>query len=164
MRAALAATAAALLAGATLAWLGGEDQPRLRAVATSGGGFELAHPAGWRAAAPGPVLHRADGRGAVAVQEQPRLEGSLADVERDLERRLKRRVPDARRVAGRVVQLATGPALSYTFVRERSGLVQGIVVAPAGARTVMIETAARGDAADVAREIGVIVRSLRPVS
>lgn len=166
-----AVLASALVAGAALLWPGGEHAPGLGTVATAGGAFELSYPAGWEAAGPrallaadgrpDALLRRSDGRGVVSVHEQPRLDGSLSAVERDLDRRLERSMPDARHVATRVVRLETGPALSYTFVRERSGLVHAIVVAPAGARTLVIETAARGDAAGVATEIGGIVRSLR---
>ena len=174
LAAALAVLASALVAGAALLWLGGEEQPGIRTVSGATGAFELSYPASWQAAAPhellaaegrpDALLRRADGRGVVSVHEQPRLDGPLSAVERGLDRRLERAMPDARHVASRVVRLETGPALSYTFVRERAGLVHGIVVAPSGSRTLMIETAARGDAADVATEIGAIVRSLRPGS
>lgn len=174
MLATVCATVAALLATATLAWLGRDDEASPRTLAIGAGAFQLAQPTGWDAATPrqlhaldgrpDALLRRADGRGVVVVHEQPRLDGSLAAVERDLERRLGRELPDAKHVASRTVRLTTGPALSYTFVRERAGLVHGIVVAPAGARTLTFETAARGDAADVAREIGAIVRSLRPAA
>ena len=166
-----AVLASALVAGAALLWLGGEEARGLGTVATAGGAFELSHPAGWQAATPqqllaadgqpDALLRRADGRGVVSMHVQPRLDGSLNAVERDLDRRLERTMPDARHVATRVVRLSTGPALSYTFVNERKGLAHAIVVAPAGARTLVIETAARGDAAEVATEIGGIVRSLR---
>jgi hypothetical protein len=166
-----AVLASALVAGAALLWLGGEDRPGVSTVATTGGAFELSYPAGWQAAGPQQLaatagrpealLRRADGRGAVSVHVQPRLDGSLAAVERDLDRRLERSMPDARHMATRVVQLDTGRALSYTFVRQRAGLAHAIVVAPAGARTLVIETAARGDAGGVATEIGGIVRSVR---
>lgn len=170
-------TAAALLAVAAAAavlWAGRSDDPTVRTVATPSGAFELSYPAGWEATAPealpaaagGPpaMISRPDGRGAVTVHEQPALDGTLAAVERDLDRRLARQLPDAEPVASRIVQLATGPALSYTFVRKRKGLVHGIVVAPAGRRTLLIDTVTRGNAADVARQIGAIVRSLTPGS
>lgn len=170
--AAAAVLASALIAGAALLWLGGEEQPGIGTVSAATGAFELSHPASWQAATPrqllaaegrpDALLRRADGRGVVTVHEQPSLDGPLSEVERALDRRLERGMPDARHVASRVVRLETGPALSYTFVRERAGLVHGIVVAPSGPRTLMIETAARGDAPDVAAEIGAIVRSLRP--
>lgn len=169
-----AVLASALVAGSVLLWLGGEEQPGTRTVAAATGAFELSYPAGWKAASPrqllaaagrpDALLRRADGRGVVVVHEQPPLDGSLGALERALDRRLERSMPDARQVASRVVRLETGPALSYTFVRERAGLVHGIVVAPSARRTLMIETAARGDAPDVATEVGAIVRSLRPGS
>ncbi|MEX2196727.1 MAG: hypothetical protein WD844_15710 [Thermoleophilaceae bacterium] len=171
---AAAVLASALVAGAALLLLGGGEKAGIRTVAAATGAFELSYPAGWEAAGPpellategrpDALLRRSDSRGAVTVHEQPRLDGSLAEVKRDLDSRLERRMPDAKPVASRVVALETGRALSYTFVRERAGLVHGIVVAPLGGRTLMVETAARGDAADVATQIGGIVRSLRPGS
>lgn len=173
-RAALVAAALALVAAAgVLVWARG-GEPAVRTVAGASGAFQLSYPAGWEPATPqqllahvarpDALLRRADGLGVVVVHERPRLDGSLAALERNLDRQLERRMPDAKPVASRVVQLPTGPALSYTFVRERAGLVQGIVAAPSAGRTLMLETAARGDAADVAREIGAIVRSLSPGS
>ena len=155
----LAAASAALLATLVLAWLGGGADAGARTLASPSGAFELSHPAGWRAE--GALLRREDGRGVVSIHEQPALDGSLAAVRRGIDRRLRRTLPGARRVAAREVALATGPGLSYTFTREREGLVHGIIVAPAGAHTLLIETAARADAPDVAREIGAMVRSLR---
>lgn len=163
------AVALALLvavAGLGAALAGGEDAgPRTLA----GPGFALEHPASWRAATPAElaatpsrplaVLRRSDRRGVVVVRQGGPLRGSLESLGRGLGRRLERRLPGVRPVGARVVQLATGPALSYTFVR--GPVAQSIVVAPIGGRTVTIESVARGDADDVAREIGALVRSLR---
>lgn len=166
------AAAAALLAVGAAALAPGDDAPRSRTLVAPGGAFRLDYPAGWRAASPdelrsdparpAALVRRGDGRGIVMVHAQPALDGTLASLGRQVERQVKRRLPDARGIAMRTIRLATGPALSYTFVRERSGIVQGIVAAPAGDRTYLIDTVAQGDAPDVAREAGAIVRSLRP--
>lgn len=151
--------------------LSGEDGPSTRTLTPAGGTFELDYPAGWRAASaeellahpahPDALVRRGDGRGIVMVHETAGLRGSLESLERDLRRQVERRLPDAKPVAMRVVRLSTGPALSYTFVRERTGIVQGIVAAPAAGRTYLIDSVAQGDAPEVARQAGVIVRSLR---
>lgn len=169
----LAAAAVALaIAGLVTAQLLIEDEaPGVRTVTGQGGAFELDYPAGWTAASPGDLradatkpaalVRRGDGRGIVMVHERAPLDGTLESLERDLRRQVARKIPDARPVAMRTVQLATGPALSYTFVRERSGLVQGIVAAPTPVRTYLIDSVAQGDAPEVARQVGAIVRSLR---
>jgi hypothetical protein len=169
----LAAAVALALAGLVAAQLllFADEPPSLRTVTAPGGAFELDYPAGWTAAdaedlladpaRPAALVRRGDGRGLVVVHQRARLDGSLEALQRDLRRQVERRLPDARPVAMRTVRLSTGPALSYTFVREESGLVQGIVAAPTGDRTYLIDSVAHGDAPDVARQIGAIVRSLR---
>lgn len=149
----------------------GDDGADVRTLTAAGGTFELDYPSGWRAASaeelladparPDALVRRGDGRGIVMVHESAPLRGSLESLERDLRRQVQRRLPDARPVAMRTVRLSTGPALSYTFVRERTGLVQGIVAAPTTGRTFLIDSVAHGDAPDVARQVGAIVRSLR---
>lgn len=167
--AALATAAAAALALA-LALAGGSADADSRTVALPGGA-QLDHPDGWRAAgaaeiarsAPGAaaLLVRDDRRGLIVVRRRGPVRGSLPALARGLERDLRRRLPDVAPVGARIVRLATGPALSYTFVRRRSGTVHSVVAAPVAGGTVTLEAVAAGDATEVARELGAITRSLR---
>lgn len=171
VRAAVAIVMALLGLVAAQLLLPGDDGSEVRTLTAANGAFELDYPAGWQAASaeellanparPDALVRRGDGRGIVMVHDSAPLSGSLEALERDLRRQVERRLPDARPVAMRVVRLSTGPALSYTFVRERTGLVQGIVAAPTGSRTYVIDSVAQGDAPNVARQVGAIVRSLR---
>lgn len=142
-----------------------------RTITPAGASFALDYPTGWQAASPAELaanparpaalVRRGDGRGIVMVHESGPLDGTLEALGRDLRRQVERRMPDARPVAMRTVRLSTGPALSYTFVREESGIVQGIVAAPTPGRTYLIDSVADGDSGEAAREVGAIVRSLR---
>ena len=151
--------------------MSGDGDAGTRTLSGAGGSFELDYPAGWQAASaeellanparPDALVRRGDGRGIVMVHASAPLDGSLESLKRDLRRQVERRLPDARPVALRTVRLSTGPALSYTFVREETGIVQGIVAAPTPGGTYLIDSVADGDATEVAREVGGIVRSLR---
>jgi hypothetical protein len=158
----VACLAVALVAGGGGAGADGD----VRTLA--GPGFELDRPAGWSLAAPAElartpdrpvaILRRPDRRGVVVVRARGPLAGPLPALASELGRELGARMPGMRPVGARVVRLATGDALSYTFVR--GAVVQSVVVAPVGARTVTIESVARGGDAALARELGGIVRSL----
>jgi hypothetical protein len=156
--------AIALAVALTLGGSDGERRAHAQTFTAADGSFSVSYPRGWRAQAAGAagsnaVIARADGRGMLVVRERGAVEGSFHELARDLGPQLKRRFKDFKAVSARVVRLSTGPALSYTFVRTRSGMVQGIVVAPAGKRTYTIETVSPGDAPDVAKQLGGIVRS-----
>lgn len=127
--------------------------------------FSIATPAGWKAVADGPaatVLRRTDRRGLVVIRRRAAVKGSYSALARTLTRRLERQLPDFRPAGARVARLGTGRGLVYTFVRAKAGTVQSVVVAPAGDRSYTLDLVAPGDARDVARELGGMVRSFTP--
>jgi hypothetical protein len=158
--------ALALAAGFALGAASGDDARRSPARTFSAGSFSIDYPKGWRVQSAGragaaALITRADGRGMLVVRERGPLARSLEQTARGLGPQLEKRFKDFKPVGARIVRLSTGPALSYTFARSRSGVAQGIVVAPAGKRSYTIETIAPGDAPDVARQLGSMVRSFR---
>jgi hypothetical protein len=169
LAAVLAVLGGALALAATFAIGGGagdRHDSASRTFAATDGSFSISYPKGWRAqpaeaVGASALIARADGRGMLVVRERGPVEGSLETLGRSVGPELQRRFKDFKPVGARIVRLSTGPALSYTFVRARSGMAQGLVVAPAGGRTYTIETVARGDAPDVAKQLGGIVRSFR---
>jgi hypothetical protein len=165
---------AAALAGATLLAVVGvlrgpaePDRPEpARSYTAAGKAWSIATPAGWRVAASGPggtVLRRTDGRGHVVVRERGAIRQSYAQLARGLTRRLKRELPDFRPAGSRTAKLRSGNGLLFTFVRTRANTAHSIVVAPAGRRRAYtLDLVAAGDAPDVARELGGMVRSFAP--
>lgn len=178
MRRALPLLAAAVLGAALLALVGamtngegGEGGERARAARPSATwtapdrSFSIATPKGWKAVAAGPaatVLQRTDRRGLVVIRRRAAVRGSFAALTRTLTRRLDSKLPDFWPAGARVARLGTGRGLVYTFVRRDAGTVQSIVVAPAGERSYTLDLVAPGDARDVARELGGMVRSFTP--
>jgi len=144
-------------------------------LAGSGGaGFELVYPRGWSELPEGSLgrgaeravagVKRDDGQGLLLVQRRGALEGqpSPADIARDLDRRLRRQFKDFRRVGSETVELAGGEALSYTFVRTRTGRVQNIVVLSEEKRTWTLNSVLPAGADDAAREVATMIRSFDP--
>ena len=164
-----AALGGALVLALCLALLGGDAAAPRAAAATwkaPDGSFSISTPKGWKAVASGraaTVLERADKRGVVVIREREALAQPLDAVAVQLERRLRKSVPDFRPAGARVASVGGEEGLVYTFVRPRAGQVQSVVVAPAGDRSYTLDLVAEGDAPDVARELAGMVRSFSPV-
>jgi hypothetical protein len=168
-----AAVAAVLVVGAVLL-LGGGDKARQasagRTIVDKSHRFALSYPkSGWNAvpaarlarvpSRPAAVLQRSDRRATVVVRDRASLKGNLVEIARGLTPQLKRRFRDFHPLSARIVRLAGGPALAYTFARTSTGTVQTELVAPAQGRSFTVEAVARGDDPRVAREVGAILRS-----
>ncbi len=137
-------------------------------------GFALFYPASWEplkgrelGAGAGRAVagvKRGDDQGLLLVQARGPLEGRPGqdEIARDLTSRLKRQFKDFRRVSSSPVQVAGGRALSYTFVRTRTGRVQNIVVLSQEERTWTLNSVVPGGADAAARELATMIRSFRP--
>lgn len=129
------------------------------------GDYALKLPAGWTAApAKGAedvatIVTRPDRKGMLIVRERPRVRGSLGSLPKKLGPELGERMDDAEPVSARIVRLGEREALTYTFIRSKTGMVQSITVVPAGSRTFTLEGVVPGDSPEVARQIGAIVGS-----
>jgi len=129
-----------------------------------GGAFSLSYPAGWHATAAGAsavAIQRADRSALVTVRESAPLKGSLSKLAQGLPRELHKRFPDFQPIGARAVQLSTGPALVYSFVRTKSDKVETMVVAPTAKHTFTLVAVAKPGAKQAAADAGAIVRSLR---
>ena len=171
MKRALPLLAAALAGAAVLALAGlltRPDAPEAAGAATwtaPDRAFSIATPKGWRVAANGPggtVLRRADGRGHVVIRRRGAVGEPYGVLAERLTARLGRSLGDFRPAAARTARLGTGEGLVYTFLRPRANTVHSIVVAPAGKRAYTLDLVAPGDAPQVVRELGGIVRSFAP--
>jgi hypothetical protein len=147
---------------------GGEDpKPTPARYVAPGAAFSVTMPAGWEAltrrqvhavpSRPVAVLRRADHRGLVLFNEIAPLDGSLKSVTRSLTRDLRGRFAGFRPNGARLVNVRSGTAYLYTFVR--GNVVQSITVASTNGHTYAIDSVLPGDAPDVARQVGRIVLS-----
>jgi hypothetical protein len=167
---ALAAAGVALFALLASVLAGGGDAPRAAAQATTtltarDGAYTIAAPRGWKRVAEGSaatVLRRDDDRGVVVIRRRAAVAGSLQEVAAQLEKSLRRRIPDFQAAGARIATVRGSDRLVYTFVRPQANQVQSIVVAPAGDRAYTLDLVADGDAPDVAHELGRMVTSFTP--
>jgi len=170
---ALAALLGALLAVAAVTLPGGGSATADRDAAASGRwqspdrSFSLQRlPRGWRTEH-GPaatVLQRADRKATVVVRRGDVLRGTIAELHRGLERRLRAELGDIRPVAARELPAGDRRGLLYTFVRPATGTVQSIAVVPTAEATFTLDAVVDGGDEAVAREVGNLVRSFSPAA
>src|SRR5688572_28889757 len=97
----------------------------------AGNDFTLEKPAGWtvvsddqREELPGQpitVLRQDDQHGLVVVNVQPGKVKNVDTQVKTLDRRLKKAIPDFRKVGARIVQVKAGRALLYSYARTKRG-------------------------------------------
>jgi hypothetical protein len=137
------------------------------------GAFKMRYPKSWEVVNPSDLgikggnslaaVRQSDGDAFLVVQEQP---GKLADSRRkiadDLTARLKKDIKDFQFVRADEVKLHSGNALSYTFLRARSGQVQNLVVIPQGKTTYTLNSIVSGKADQAAKEVSDMVLAFDP--
>ena len=109
---------------------------------------------------PRPVagLRRNDNSGLLTVSVRGPVRGGIASLRRTLPDELEQRFDDFRLVAIRQVRVAAGPALYTSFVREKSGQIQTMLVVPDGnRRSYQVDAVIRGEAQDTAAQVGVML-------
>lgn len=164
---ALAGAAVVIAVLALLARGGTDPKPVPARYTAPAGAFSVSLPHGWAALSPRQVravpshpvavLRRADHRGLVLFNEIAPLNGSLGSVTRSLTKELRGRFTGFKANGARLVNLRSGTAYLYTFVR--GNVVQSITVASVNGHTYAIDSVLPGDAPDVARQVGRIVLS-----
>jgi hypothetical protein len=170
LTAGLALAAAAALAF-TLLGPGSHHERASKTLATAR--FAISYPGrGWESlpqaelaklpGKPAAVLRAADRSAAVIVREQPPVRGDLAKLGRALTPELKKRFEGFRPLSARIVRLAKGPALSYTFVRGQTGSVQSELIVPAGARSYAVDVVTHRATPRTAAQAGASARSFVP--
>jgi hypothetical protein len=135
----------------------------------SGNQFTLSYPEGWTPVprdeaavlkgSPTAVLRRDDRRGIVIINRQRRVTRDLDALSRQLDRRLKRRFSDFRKVSSKKVQVKAGPAFLYTYVRRRNGTAHSLLAVQTSSGAYTLNAVVRADAPDVARQVGAMLRS-----
>jgi hypothetical protein len=108
------------------------------------------------------MVKRSDDKATLIVQQRGKLEQDLDEVRSDLTKQLSKEIRDFKLVRAGEVRLPAGPALSYTFVRTKSGRVQNLVVVPSNDRTYTLNAVIAPGADAAAREVAAIVRSFDP--
>jgi hypothetical protein len=131
--------------------------------------FKLSYPEGWGPVArdklsslpgkPLAVVRRGDGKGYVVLRREGRAPTNFNAFSADLNRELKKRVPDYQRQSSRIVQLRAGKAFFFSYIRKRAGTVHTVVVVPAGDRSYALNTVSQGGSEKVARETARIILS-----
>jgi hypothetical protein len=134
--------------------------------------FRLNYPKTWervsnadlgvKAGTPLAAIRRTDGAAQMIVQRAGKLAETLPQVSDGLTKRLKKQIKDFRLVKTASVKIPAGEALSYTFVRTKTGQVQNLTVVPQGKRTYTLNSVVSGKAEGAAREVAAIVRSFDP--
>ena len=171
----LVVIAAAVIAA--IALLGGDDDDESGSGAAEvetvkgpeGHAFTLAKPAGWaevpadqREELPGDpllVLRQDDQEGLVVVNVQPGKVSNFDKQVKTLDRRLKKAIPDFRKVGARVVQVKAGEALLYSYARTKRGTAHTILVVPAKQRTYTLNGAVPAGSKKAAQDVGRILLS-----
>ena len=165
---AVAAGIAALVFGIN-ALVGDDSDEEATVKGPSGHGFTLLRPDGWtevsdedRELIPGQplaVLRRGQGQGLVTVSAPAQPERNLEAVAAQLDKRLKKAIPDFRKVAARVVRVEAGRALLYSYVRTKKATAHTLLVVPDQEVTYTVNAVVPAGAEDAARDVGQILNS-----
>lgn len=137
------------------------------------GAFKLRYPKSWKVVnaddlgggngVPLAAVRQEEGQAVLVVQEQQgKLAESRKEIADDLTARLKKDIKDFQFVSSDNVKLPAGEALSYTFVRSKSGQVQNLVVIPKGATTYTLNSVVSGKAAEAATQVSDMIKTFDP--
>jgi hypothetical protein len=134
-----------------------------------GNAFTISYPKGWKPlpkdqlarlrGSPVAVLRRSDHKGIVIINSLAPVRRDFGKLSSDLDRELKSRIPDFKKVSSRGVSIRAGRALLYSYIRTRSGTVHTLVAVPVDSRGYTLNAVVSAGAADVARQVGAIIRS-----
>jgi hypothetical protein len=137
------------------------------------GAFRLRYPKSWNVVnakdlgvndgVPLAAVRQEKGEAVLVVQEQQgRLAETRKEISAGLTQRLKKDIKDFQFVSSDEVKLPAGDALSYTFVRSRSGQVQNLVVIPRGGTTYTLNSVVSGKAEKAATEVSDMIKTFDP--
>ena len=105
------------------------------------------------------VLRRKKGGGLVVVNAQARFKSDLDKLGAELDKRLKKSIPDFRKVGVRKVRVKAGEALLYSYARTRRGTAHTLLVVPVGRRSFTVNAAVPAGAKEAARDVGRMLQS-----
>jgi hypothetical protein len=131
--------------------------------------FTLTYPEGWiplskqelegLQGSPVAGVRRKDREGIVILNRQEHVTRDLDQLTRQLDRKLKKRIPDFEKVSSKVVSVKAGRAFMYSYVRKRKGTAHSVVVVPAGSGGYTLNVVVAGGTEDVARQAASMIRS-----
>lgn len=108
------------------------------------------------------VLRRTGRSGLLVVSRQPGAKNlNLETLGPRLGRQIKSGFSDAREVAARPTSLPAGDAFVYSFVRQKAGTANTVVVIPSGKETYVVNAVVPSGNKKAAQESGEIVRTLK---
>ena len=105
------------------------------------------------------MVRRRDRRGILIINRQRRITRDVDALSRQLDRRLKRRFSDFRKVSSQTVNVKAGRAFLYSYVRRRKGTVHSLLAVQTSSGGYTLNAVVRGERPDVARQIGAMFRS-----
>jgi hypothetical protein len=107
-------------------------------------------------------VRRPDGGAVLVVEQRGKLTDSLSEVPSVLTKQLEKSVKDFKFISSTELDLPAGAALSYTFIREKSGNVQNLVVVPSKDHTYTLNSVIGGRATGAAEQVADIVKTFDP--
>jgi hypothetical protein len=146
---------------------GGEDkQGKLEGP---NGAFVLSYPENWAPlskqeleqlpGSPLAAVRQTDSKGILIISSQGRVPRDLDKLTRQLDRRLKKRIPDFKKVSSKSVSIKAGPAFMYSYIRKRKGTAHSVVVVPTGSGGFTLNVVVQAGAPDVAQQAASMIRS-----
>jgi hypothetical protein len=165
----LVGVALAVAAFVAVRALNGDEDSGGKLEGASGNRFTLSYVEGWTPlsrsevaalkGSPIGVLRRDDRRGILIINRQRRISRDRGALSRQLDRRLKKRFSDFRKVSSRTVNVKAGRAFLYSYIRRSKGTAHSILAVQTSSGGYTLNAVVRGDARDVARQVGVMFRS-----
>jgi hypothetical protein len=131
--------------------------------------FTVSLPEGWEplpsdqlTAEPGSplaVLRQVDGSGIVVVNTQPPSSASLTALSKELQTKLKRKIPDYKFVGADTINVPAGQGISISYARTKGGTADTLAVIPANGRIYTLNAVVPGGQDDAARQAADIINS-----
>jgi hypothetical protein len=164
------ALVAILVAGAAVWYFAIRDSgPGNTVHGPPGAAFTVTRPSGWESpssdvlqslpGSPLGVLQQKDGTGIVIINSQPPTAASLPKLSKQLQSKLKQKIPDYHFVKADTINVAAGQALSITYTRSRKGTANTLVVVPAGGHVYTLNAVVPAGQKETARQVNDIINS-----
>src|SRR3954447_11628079 len=135
----------------------------------SGAPFTLTLPSGWQSTpedqlsqlpgSPVAVMRQTDGAGVVIVNTQPPTSGSLQALGKEIEKKLKKNIPDYKPIGTSTLNLPSGQAVQISYARTQAGTADTLVIAPAGGRIYTLNSVIPGGDKQAVKEAVDIINS-----
>lgn len=134
-----------------------------------GNPFTIERPSGWTElskeqlqALPGSplaALRREDRQGILIVNKQAGTSRDFGKISSDLDRSLPKGLPDFKKVTSHTIAIKAGNAFLYSYIRTKKGTAHSVVVVPVDSGRYTINAVVTGGVANVARQVGTMIRS-----